>query len=113
MGGLDCQTKRSVFLPVDKESQKHDLMKSSLLGRIISRLSRSEKKSKGGVGKGRWLWINAGCPGAGLRGFYIPALLLDSCETISEVLSLPKLQFPFLQNVNKNVKVLCDVHTHK
>ena len=45
--------------------------------------------------------------------FYIPALLLDSCETNSEVLGLPKLQFPLLQNANKNVKVLCDVHTRK
>ena len=113
MEGLDCQTKRSVFPPVDKEIQKHDLMKSGLLGRIISRLSRSEKKAKGGGGRWEQLWINAGCHGAGLRGFHIPALLLDSCENISEVLSLPKLQFPFLQNVNKNVKVLCDVHTHK
>ena len=50
MKGLDCQTKRSVFPPVDKESQEHDLTKSSLVGRIISRLSRSEKKPKAGEG---------------------------------------------------------------
>lgn len=113
MEGLDCQTKRPVFPPVDKEIQKHDLMKRGLLGRITP--PKVEQEEKGQRRRGRWeqLWINAGCHGAGLRGFYIPALLLDSCENISEVLRLPKLQFPFLQNVNKNVKVLCDVHTHK
>lgn len=71
-----------------------------------------EKRPKAEGGGGSSYGLMQGVMGLGSEGFYIPALLLDSCENISEVLRL-LLQFPFLQNVNKNVKVLCDVHTHK
>lgn len=55
------------FLQLTKKSHMHDLMKSGLLGRMISSLSRSTEEAEGS----RRLWINAGRSGAGLRGLVI------------------------------------------
>lgn len=91
------------FLQLTKITYLHNLLESGLLGRIISRLSRSKEESEG---KGR-LWINAERTKAGLSGLqvYVGASLLHGYETISDLLSFAKLQYPFLQTGANNAKI--------
>lgn len=91
------------ILQLTKITYMHTLLESSLLGRIISRLSRSKEESEG---KGK-LWINAERTKAGLSGLwvYVLASLLHGYETISDLLSFARLQYPFLQTGANNAKI--------